>query len=498
MRRHLHELGHLLERKDGTVDLEVDDCVENQEEKGEMKIEEKGEMVDQKECRNLGGKNESEDVSNLVQGNDCSCTNVGVGEAGTVCKEGVEGEKERTSLEADDLARTVEEEAKLNEDYSETATVTQNLIELTCSSDKVTASISTNPGEAPQFSQNSIDDKTADMLDSSPLPDSTEVLPMVNQPSAEEAGDATLPGQPVETTPSLIETCSPLTSAVCPEDSIEGCLKKFCSPELLTGSNRFLCSSCTERKVAEKASPEQEEIDYETATELVGSQAVATESTGAGLNNGTRQEPEVSDDPRNAVEDLQERVQSVKLSCDRGEECEGVGDAQLSIALDEEEGMESGKSSMYISTSERVEGARKEEEEEEEEEEEGEEREESETTQHEMGVEVDEKNEQRTGDDEKMENDSENRSVDDGEEESRLLAGSQEESAKESDDAGIYRQLSGDIGTRHLRDRGECPTCYMYIYLWGVLIFECTVLKTVDSVPFIKVSSLVSGSYDCL
>ena len=51
---------------------------------------------------------------------------------------------------------------------------------------------------------------------------------------------------------------SPLTFASYREDSIEGCLRKFCSKELLTGNNRFVCDCCTRRKANEKAAVKME------------------------------------------------------------------------------------------------------------------------------------------------------------------------------------------------------------------------------------------------
>ena len=86
----------------------------------------------------------------------------------------------------------------------------------------------------------------------------------------EETNDAELLE---ETTPTVGETCSPLTSVDCDEDSIEGCLKRFCSAEVLTGSNRIYCATCTERK---KTLTGRSEIVGEIETE--GSGAVNPES----------------------------------------------------------------------------------------------------------------------------------------------------------------------------------------------------------------------------
>lgn len=42
-------------------------------------------------------------------------------------------------------------------------------------------------------------------------------------------------------------------------DSVEGSLKRFCTPELLTGSNKFACAVCTKEKAGKKTDLEQEE-----------------------------------------------------------------------------------------------------------------------------------------------------------------------------------------------------------------------------------------------
>lgn len=42
-------------------------------------------------------------------------------------------------------------------------------------------------------------------------------------------------------------------------DSVEGSLKRFCTPELLTGSNKFACAVCTKEKARKETAVEQEE-----------------------------------------------------------------------------------------------------------------------------------------------------------------------------------------------------------------------------------------------
>lgn len=42
-------------------------------------------------------------------------------------------------------------------------------------------------------------------------------------------------------------------------DSVEGSLKRFCTPELLTGSNKFACAVCTKEKARKEATLEREE-----------------------------------------------------------------------------------------------------------------------------------------------------------------------------------------------------------------------------------------------
>ena len=47
-------------------------------------------------------------------------------------------------------------------------------------------------------------------------------------------------------------------------DSVEGSLKRFCTPELLTGSNKFACAVCTKEKAGKETAMEQEEGKRDT------------------------------------------------------------------------------------------------------------------------------------------------------------------------------------------------------------------------------------------
>ena len=47
-------------------------------------------------------------------------------------------------------------------------------------------------------------------------------------------------------------------------DSVEGSLKRFCTPELLTGSNKFACAVCTKEKAGRETAMEQEEGKRDT------------------------------------------------------------------------------------------------------------------------------------------------------------------------------------------------------------------------------------------
>ena len=60
-------------------------------------------------------------------------------------------------------------------------------------------------------------------------------------------------------------TNQPLTSNDIREDSLEGCLRKFCSPELLSGINQFYCAVCTQRRATERASAANFSSDASTA-----------------------------------------------------------------------------------------------------------------------------------------------------------------------------------------------------------------------------------------
>ena len=44
-------------------------------------------------------------------------------------------------------------------------------------------------------------------------------------------------------------------------DSVEGSLKRFCTPEVLTGSNKFACAVCTKEKAGKETALEQKEED---------------------------------------------------------------------------------------------------------------------------------------------------------------------------------------------------------------------------------------------
>lgn len=72
-----------------------------------------------------------------------------------------------------------------------------------------------------------------------------------------------------------------------PSDSLEACLLKFCSRELLTGNNKFACVICTKKKVDEeddgrqRASPEQSDLTSGSLPDTLGDpMASITEESG--------------------------------------------------------------------------------------------------------------------------------------------------------------------------------------------------------------------------
>ena len=268
MSRSLHELDQLLDRNDSEKKLEQRES-ENEEkreacegtgeqskQKGE---EESGKMAEEKQN---GGEMEVGGVE-LPEEDDRGDVSPGHGGVTTgreEMKEGVEGEEERGQL----LVETEALEASVRDlrlSGGNEATGQHG-------DDKTTESInSTNPNAeatSAQLRRNSVDDKTTNSP-TSPCQETT-MLPAPNQPGTDEVAmeGAALPGQPAtptEATPtSLIQSCSPLNPVASTEDSLEGCLRRFCSPEVLTGSNRFACSICTQRKAAEKSSLQEQDI----------------------------------------------------------------------------------------------------------------------------------------------------------------------------------------------------------------------------------------------
>ena len=87
-------------------------------------------------------------------------------------------------------------------------------------------------------------------------------LPAEDAVAVETTTDAS-PRQPKQATPPSNEPSStatdiayddelnPLTSVQFKEGSLEACLKKFCSEEVLSGINQFFCSVCTQRRAQE-------------------------------------------------------------------------------------------------------------------------------------------------------------------------------------------------------------------------------------------------------
>ena len=239
-------------------------------------------------CAGVGG---GEKVSGCGE----SVVKVEHGERGSICEVGggERGEEEGATSSLS-FTPSVDEQS---ETRAATTDVAQPMKE-TINKDEFVSTATTAPSSDTEVDQKHLYDGTT--TDGLTLPNVSKAGCIVanRRDVPEETGDAVLPRQPEETTPNLYDTCSPLNSVVCDEDSIEGCLRKFCSPELLTGSNQFLCSSCTQRKAAQKAS---------LKLKVVNSLDVTPGSVDVSLRNEiTTHEPGVSEDCPPVVETSQE------------------------------------------------------------------------------------------------------------------------------------------------------------------------------------------------
>ena len=88
------------------------------------------------------------------------------------------------------------------------------------------------------------------------LPRQPEATPPPLHKDASQTTDNASPMQ-TETTPPLNKATPtrnrPLTSEQFKEDSLEGCLRKFCSVEILSGVNQFYCDVCTQQRARDRA-----------------------------------------------------------------------------------------------------------------------------------------------------------------------------------------------------------------------------------------------------
>lgn len=132
-----------------------------------------------------------------------------------------------------------------------------------------TVSIATNKQNEEENREQNVQDSTfMDYASAGPQPDLKEVTELLgginlteNEPSGtveENQGREEVDhGGEEDQSVSANEQAAPKEQQV-PSDSLEGSLKRFCTPELLTGSNKFACSVCTREK-AGKATPLEKE-----------------------------------------------------------------------------------------------------------------------------------------------------------------------------------------------------------------------------------------------
>ena len=261
MSRSLHELDQLLDRKEGEKKVkqresengEKREACEGMGEQSKQKGEkESGKMAEETQsggAMEVGGVElpEEDDRGDVSPGHG------GVAARREEMKEGVEGEEERGRL-------LVETEA-LEASVGDLRLSGGNEAIGQHGDDKTTES--TNPtadDTSAQLRRNSVGDKTTNSP-TSLCQETTTMLPAPSQPGTDEVAmeGAVLPGQPAMTAIPTEATPTLLIQS-CPEDSLEGCLRRFCSPEVLTGTNRFACSICTQRKVAENSSLQEQDI----------------------------------------------------------------------------------------------------------------------------------------------------------------------------------------------------------------------------------------------
>ena len=90
---------------------------------------------------------------------------------------------------------------------------------------------------------------------------------VIGEEGEEEGGEKREDSEPTNLSVDFLNTISTdaaLERLKVQVDSVEGSLKRFCTPELLTGSNKFACAVCTKEKAGKETALEQEEGKRET------------------------------------------------------------------------------------------------------------------------------------------------------------------------------------------------------------------------------------------
>ena len=133
----------------------------------------------------------------------------------------------------------------------------------------------------------------------------TEEDAPVESTGAVETSDVPSPRQPEEDTPPNEDTPTlnreeneatptknrPLTSAEFKEGSLEGCLRRFCSVEVLSGVNRFYCSVCSRRRSDEKSAARARAV-RQRETNCENSERGLAEEEGREGGSGSSVDPE--------------------------------------------------------------------------------------------------------------------------------------------------------------------------------------------------------------
>ena len=312
VKRQLHELEEMISKRDDDEKTHTtnDKSDEKNTSVGETVVEEGGELEGREEEGEGEGEKETSQtdcVDTCAEGDGCvgegergECANGGCemgrggcGEGGEGAGvDGVAGDEKKAAHETESLGPSVNEHHNSN-DVNETTPTTTPTTHLANESTAVEAEVTKPSSDDCNTAQ--LEPHDENIVNTQPEQEPASG-PDSQDSCGEESADAASPGQPREATPTPSETCSPLTSVVCSEDSIEGCLKRFCTPEVLTDANQFFCAMCTRRSSEQKAAAKRargssceneskERLSSETH-DVIEDSGVSEERTGRGTANG--------------------------------------------------------------------------------------------------------------------------------------------------------------------------------------------------------------------